>query len=92
MKNLFEYLRCLSEDSSRIQELHEFQQYWKRVNPNYNVPNILQLRKVYGYANCDIYSDNDYFYVINEHDQCIEKCIDFDEIKTELTEKKIIIM
>lgn len=92
MKNLLEYLICLSEDPSRIKEIHEFQQYWKRVNPNYNVPNIQQLRNVRSCDSCDIYSDNDYFYVINEHDKCIEKCRNFDEIKTEITKKKTIIM
>ncbi len=92
MKNLFEYIRCLSENPSRVEEITEFQRYWKRVNPGFKVPDIQQIRKVYGYANCDIYSDNDYLYVVDEHDQCIEICRSVDEIKTTLIEKKAITM
>ena len=81
MKNLFEYLNSLS-----------FRDYWNTKNPNYQVPDSDKFEYVRQYYNDYIYTDGNYFYVLDSNDTCIERHQKLDEIKTELTEKKTIVM
>lgn len=81
MKNLFEYLKSSS-----------FRDYWNTKNPNYQVPDIDKFECVRECYNDYIYTDGNYFYVLDSNDNCIEMHYNLNEIKTALKEKKTIIM
>lgn len=82
MKNLLKYLRSLS-----------FRDYWNSKNPNYKIPEIDKFEYVRECCNDYIYTDGNYFYVLDSNDFCLNMSNSLEEIKCDMTaEKKTIVM